>query len=326
MNILYIIGNGFDLNLKLETRYTDFYNYYTSIDNKSEIINKLKASISEDISTWSDLELALGLFTTHLTTNDQVDEVLEDIVKNLSDYLQEEESKFDVSSIDVLKFLNQLHNPEQSLAQEDVEEIETFKNEQSPGQWNIDIITLNYTRTIERIISDYPIGTVVSTLKTGYGIVLNSIKHIHGYVDKRMILGVNDISQIGQASFHDNQDIIEALIKTASNRSQRHMIDRQCEKNVSDADLICIFGSSIGNTDNFWWNLIGQQLRRKTKLIIFDRKEDDDPRFGHKSARAQRKIKKEFLDKTDLSDEEKQQCLNNIYIGINTDMFSIKTN
>jgi hypothetical protein len=30
MNILFLIGNGFDLNLGMKTRYVDFYNYYIS--------------------------------------------------------------------------------------------------------------------------------------------------------------------------------------------------------------------------------------------------------------------------------------------------------
>ncbi|QZT37063.1 bacteriophage abortive infection AbiH family protein [Halosquirtibacter xylanolyticus] len=51
MNILYILGNGFDLQLGLKTSYNDFYNYYTKLkDNPSEEITKLRSSISNFIS------------------------------------------------------------------------------------------------------------------------------------------------------------------------------------------------------------------------------------------------------------------------------------
>ena len=40
MNIVHIIGNGFDLNLDLKTSYKDFYDYYIKINSKNEIIYK----------------------------------------------------------------------------------------------------------------------------------------------------------------------------------------------------------------------------------------------------------------------------------------------
>lgn len=33
MNILYLIGNGFDLNLNLKTSYKDFYNFILEKNN-----------------------------------------------------------------------------------------------------------------------------------------------------------------------------------------------------------------------------------------------------------------------------------------------------
>ena len=45
MNIVYIIGNGFDLNLDMKTRYTDFYEYYKSIKSDKSSIKQLKTEI-----------------------------------------------------------------------------------------------------------------------------------------------------------------------------------------------------------------------------------------------------------------------------------------
>ncbi len=39
MNITFLIGNGFDLNLGLKTRYTDFYKYYME-HNPNNLISK----------------------------------------------------------------------------------------------------------------------------------------------------------------------------------------------------------------------------------------------------------------------------------------------
>lgn len=46
MQILYIIGNGFDLNLGLKTSYKDFYDHYKSVDSSKNSINNLKKNIS----------------------------------------------------------------------------------------------------------------------------------------------------------------------------------------------------------------------------------------------------------------------------------------
>jgi hypothetical protein len=44
MNIVYIIGNGFDLNLKLDTSYRDFYEYYKKQPSKDDNRRKEKGN------------------------------------------------------------------------------------------------------------------------------------------------------------------------------------------------------------------------------------------------------------------------------------------
>lgn len=45
MNILFLIGNGFDINLGMQTRYTDFYKYYATVPTSKDSILKLKKEI-----------------------------------------------------------------------------------------------------------------------------------------------------------------------------------------------------------------------------------------------------------------------------------------
>lgn len=42
MNIVHILGNGFDINLGMKTRYADFYDYYKKIKSSSEILSPQK--------------------------------------------------------------------------------------------------------------------------------------------------------------------------------------------------------------------------------------------------------------------------------------------
>jgi hypothetical protein len=322
MNIVYIIGNGFDMNLKLNTNYKSFYKYYKTIEAKTELIKNLKEDISSGITDWSDLELAFGAYTVKLEDIKQFDEVYEDIVDNLGDYLIAEESKLDTTKIDLPKFIENLGLPEHTLTDEDIQELRSFKRPWTNVDWKINIITLNYTRVIEKIFEDRtsnrPIGS-----HHHHQIILKNLQHIHGFTDKRTILGVNDISQIAKKDFHENEEILEALIKTKCNRVQRHNVDRKCEAYISEANLICIFGSSLGDTDNYWWQVIGEQLKRDARIIIFKKGAEIKERFGQKNARTRREVKKVFLDKTNLSEEEKKKFENNIYVGVNTKMFDI---
>lgn len=85
MNITFLIGNGFDLNLNLDTRYSDFYKYYIEND-PGDLLSK---SIKKDYKMWSDLELGLGEFLKDIDEN-KIDEFLDSkstLEKMLSEYL-----------------------------------------------------------------------------------------------------------------------------------------------------------------------------------------------------------------------------------------------
>ncbi|PVH25145.1 AbiH family protein [Sphingobacterium corticibacter] len=322
MNILYIIGNGFDINLGLKTRYSDFYNYYEKQQSDDVLVNKLKENIKLDLENWSDLELAFGMFTKNLNDIDEFDRVYEDIVDKLCDYLEAEELKFEHKNADTSKLLNDLYTPESSLALGFKEELINFKQRFGATTWKVDVITLNYTRTMERILNDKYSNTFIGSHTHGK-VKFGDIQHIHGYTDDRVILGVNDETQLGKIDFRTNREILEALIKSVGNQAQQHQVDRKCVNYINSAQIICIFGSSIGETDNYLWIQIGEQLKRDFRLIIFKKGEAIKQRFGHKPARSQRAIKKLFLDRTNLTDEEKLQVECKIYVALNTEMFTL---
>lgn len=323
MKIVYIVGNGFDINLGLKTKYNQFYEYYKEIDSSSERILKLKENINNDYKNWSDLELALGEYTSNLNSLNEFDEVFEDILENLANYLQIEEDKFELNNIDIDKFLDFLCFPEKSLLARDKNDINTYKTNWSSQNWLVNIITLNYTNILDKIIDNrtdnYKIGT-----NNKSSIYLNGLEHIHGYINDRMIMGVNDITQIKNSSLHNNRDVLEAIVKSQCNKAHKHTIDDKCIAQISNANLICIFGSSIGETDNFWWELIGDKLKNNVcRLIIFARCEDISLIKGYKKERKVREYKELFLSKINLTEKEKSIIENNIYVGINTDFFNI---
>ena len=63
MNITFLIGNGFDLNLGLNTGYKDFLKEYVRIKSNVYYLDKFKEDILENFDTWASAEEAFGKYT-----------------------------------------------------------------------------------------------------------------------------------------------------------------------------------------------------------------------------------------------------------------------
>lgn len=65
--ITFLIGNGFDLNVGLNTRYSDFYAEYIKFDENDMLAKEIQGNTEE----WSDLELAIGNVTGKIDSSDE---------------------------------------------------------------------------------------------------------------------------------------------------------------------------------------------------------------------------------------------------------------
>ncbi len=320
MNILYILGNGFDINLGLKTRYSDFYQYYLSLESKNEDVVKLKENIRGN--NWSDLELALGEYSSNVGSAEVFIDIVEDIIENLADYIEEQEKIIEELEIDYEKFFKYLSYPEKSLTIVQENEIKQFVSNWKNKNLNLFILSFNYTNTFELMIED------LRTIKKNYynyPVIYKGINHVHGFHDKNMVLGVNDISQVLNEKIRDDVELRRTFIKNDCNQAMEHAVEKDCEIRISEANLICVFGSSLGQTDKIWWDMIGKRLLYGgTKLIIFDYDRDIifTDRRPNKKISYREKIIEKFLNNTSLTDEEKEVVKCKILVGINTDMFS----
>ena len=65
MKILFLLGNGFDINLSLPTDYQSFYDVYLKEASPSVTVSELKKYLNQErYQTWADLEWGLGQYTT----------------------------------------------------------------------------------------------------------------------------------------------------------------------------------------------------------------------------------------------------------------------
>lgn len=325
MNTLFFLGNGFDLNLGMQTRYSDFYKYYQTIKTDNPILKSLKDNITEKYKNWSDLELALGDYTEKLKNSDELDIVIEDLGFRLSEYLKSQENKVNFEKIDKDKLLIDLIFPEKYLLQADKNEVNSYKSQWTSNDWKVNIITFNYTNSLEKIIGEKYNNIEIGQTRHSKIVKLERVEHIHGYLDNRMVMGVNDLTQVKNKTFHNNIDIQETIVKPDCNQAIKHTIDDWSKAQISRAQLICIFGSSIGKSDKLWWELIGERLKDNNfRLIIFSRLTTEiSERISQKRQREVRKIISDFLDKTNLTDDDRIFAFNRVYVGLNTQIFKI---
>jgi hypothetical protein len=327
MNIVYVIGNGFDLNLGLKTSYQDFYDYLKKQPSDEKLIADMKENL--DSETWADLEFALGKYTANFSSTEEFQKLYYEISDKLAEYIRLEEKKLELSEERKQKICKDMIAPESYFRPANARFITEYSSQwQNVVPWNINIITFNYSRSIERLL-DFKVGQKILLGKNrcDKSINLSQIIHIHGVADtnETILLGVNDSSQIVNESFRTDIDFLDLIVKPQTNRELGEGIDANCSRLLQQAHMICIFGSSLGDTDKIWWEFIGTQLKRNDcRVIYFVREKDIIP--GNRKQLIPQKIREcqnHILSKTNPTSQQKEEVKDKIWIGHNTDMFKL---
>lgn len=330
MKIVFIIGNGFDICLGLKTKYEDFYNYYLNKETPEDKpqVKNLKEHLKKDhgeedgYKYWSDLEIGMGNYTTNFSSVEDLKEAYYDLNDNLKAYIEEVNKKDLPSTVKVNKLIEDLSYPYKYLRTGFRDNVRKFLKKWETSSYETYIISFNYTDTIERILKAKD-GNV--KLKDSYfqrSNLLYPMVHIHGTVDSYPLIGVNDKMQIKNEQLRENEEVQECLIKPKLNEMLAHSIDGRAVSLIKNATVICIFGHSLGDSDNMWWELVGERLKSDSIVIYFVYNPQEDAR-PQELNNIRRKYKNKLLSKTNLTKEEKDIAFEKIYIALNTDMFKI---
>ena len=327
MKVVYLIGNGFDLNLGLKTGYSDFYKYYLNCIDNDVQISQLKLHLKHDKNNegkyqyWSDLEIAMGEYTKEFSHREDMEKVYNDLNDNLRDYIMSVEQGGIQGDIDKNKLKKDLAHPEEYLRDVFKVDFRSFVKKWETHSYETYIISFNYTNTIETILNMKEAMEIGQT-RYNRSNHLYPIIHIHG-LSNDPIIGLNDVSQIGNDLFRDDIETQEFLLKPKINEAVGHLNDRKSFELISQANLIYLFGVSLGETDKLWWEAVGERLKRDCRIIYFVYNPDEHPR-SNELTRIRRKYKDFLLSKTKLTPEEKQAAFDRIFIVHNSDMFNLK--
>lgn len=320
MNILFLVGNGFDLNIGMKTRYRDFYDYYLKCFSSTSVIVRFKEEIENNIENWSDLELRLGEYLEQLQENEAI-LVYNDVTRKLQKYIQDEEKKYsyDVDSNTIRKTLIY---PENYLRYIDSQYIKNYLKKEN-DYWRVRVISFNYTKSFEKLIAFNGNSIVIETTR-GFPKSIEGIEHIHGYANDRMILGVNDVSQINNQDLRCSKKIVRRFIKSICNKSYGLGHDEKCLAWINTSQMICLYGLSLGDTDKMWWIQIANRLvNGNCILIIFYYDKDFQEMAGPDYEDKVDEVRGLFLSKTKLSEFVKQNILDKIYVCFCRNVFDV---
>lgn len=230
--IVMIIGNGFDLNLGLETSYNSFINskeFNELTDKGSKLANYLLNK--SELKHWIDIENELKEYSNKVFKDPNREPFKQDYVdlcNNLCLYL----NKIDYS---IINKESKAYSLFCQLIKKDAD---------------IYIYDFNYTESISKIIEDNDPDKKAEI----------HLFKVHGSAaDNHIVFGVEDNAYI------DENDAF--LYKSAS-----HYYNFKLNINVelNDSDLIVVMGHSLGETDHFYFqDFFRRQYNSTSKGFLF---------------------------------------------------------
>jgi hypothetical protein len=100
---------------------------------------------------------------------------------------------------------------------------------------------------------------------------LGQVFHTHGTLDNDFVLGVDNQEQIAHEGFRLDSRITNVFIKPLANNYLGNQNNGNVATVLDSADIFCIYGMSIGETDKTWWKRIAENLKNNNskQLVIF---------------------------------------------------------
>lgn len=286
MNITFLIGNGFDLNLGLKTRYTDFLEEYLKDESgDSKEIQRFKADIRkqnlEDSNTdkclWANAELAFGEYTDEIANQglkaDSFSIRHSDFCRKLAVYLQKQEERICIQTHEedfvkaILEFSSGLTNVQKGAVNDSMRYF--------GGGYSFNFLVFNYTCIIDQLYNSMQEMKVNLGMRVfrdvSYQNSLGRILHVHGTTKRDMVFGVHGESQIKNMSIFEGVSpfYLDSFIKQRTNAIYEANTDENAQSIVRESELIYIYGMSIGETDTLWWERIIKRMKAEPHLHVF---------------------------------------------------------
>lgn len=282
----------------------------------------MKSDILADYPTWADMEVAMGQYSSRWERASDFRKVIKLLNRRLKEYLLTQEARINQIKLDKGKLINDLLNPIAYLDPANRALFTQLVNYTHP--FHINWVTFNYTNTFESILG-YERGDIRSTPQ---GVDrLEKVLHIHGLLSEKTVLGVNDPEQIANEVFRSDQYLLYEFVKPLFNAGCQNDRDSQFSSLILWADVIVLIGTSIGETDMFWWKKIGQWVESRPDNVLlyfpFDPSKDTVEDECFKGLWSEEYIR--FLKDRMGLNRGVDTLKKHIFCGINTDFLRLST-
>jgi hypothetical protein len=322
MNITFLIGNGFDLQMGLESQPLTCVKKYleSTTAETNEAVKKFRELIgSEEEDTWGDFELLIGKITEGYDTKEggtaenQFREGYLHFAHWLVSYLSDQEILLDYGLVNVEEMAKFISRPLHALRDESL----TAYKERSPGfphTRQYTIVNFNYTFVFDKCLEKTK--TEVPSLLIRNSSSSDSISdtiHVHGSLKGDMVLGVNDDSQILNKGFIRKESFLGALIKSQCCKTGGLGNRTKTMSAIASSDLIIIFGMSLGDTDKDYWEALGKWLidpnESHRTLALYKRLGKNKGAIGAEISEIMETAKTRFVIQTGLDDTLAQTAM-----------------
>lgn len=340
MNITFVFGNGFDIQVGLCSRYDQFLktyiNFHETDSEDSENIkifkNYLKDSKNQEL--WSDAEKAMGVHLEQFsddTLSDYTERIF-DFESHMIEYLEEEQKRCSFTRSGEIKavFLDFIRNSFEDILTKRRNDFSKDCFDKCNITYNF--ITFNYTNLLEKILECC--DRVLRSRKVdniNFTEQIGEICHIHGSLDTQVIMGVNDESQLKvNREIAISEQLKGQTIKPVMNLECEHLGDVHAQRIIDESNVILIYGVSFGDTDKIWWDRICEWLRDDTnhRLVVFikDTGVNLNKKIPWSESNYEKINRKRLLRKLgfDFNSKEFSVILEQTYIILNTTRLNLK--
>ena len=334
MNITFLVGNGFDIRMGIASAYKKVEAHYVGIDKTDPVLVEFQHSLKNDGEYWSNFESAIGQYTGEFQEDGQADfqHCLNDFTEELILYLQKEESKIDyeLCSAEIKKeFTRSFSNYDADIRPKYRNNLNSIINKH--GGVSFRFISFNYTHILDQCLKQaFTKDTVVGKHVLGgtsYSHSVNgAVYHIHGALPGPIITGVDNSNQIMNKKWAEDRRFLQKLAKPAINDRAGSLIDENVLRLINESNIICVYGMSLGDTDQTWWKHIGSWLSGNDRRLILyghDSGNHDVKHSYQRSFTAEDKLIDRFFDLADIRGASRDNLEKKVFAVINPNLFNL---
>ena len=338
MHVTWIIGNGFDLNLGLNTSYWDFYTRCYQRDEKcsrdaKELNGRLSNRFDNPELLWGDLELLLGVSSEFFNASelDEYNEIFNNMQLQLGAYLEAEVARLTPDSLlkkDIELFRTDIVDLERHLAPAYKDRMGDILHRAENMYCNF--VSLNYTNVLDSYLKAARSENGTLRRRGSYFDMQGELLHLHGQLGATggMVFGLSNEGQFRNSEFAQNEAQKTLWVKPERNmKLHANNRTREAIALIKKSTVICLFGVSLGETDQYLWNELGKRLAgsRDARVILYVH---DLPKIGSPDAleayRARQRAEATFFRACGWDGETGSKYVNQLILQPSCNVFAFK--